>query len=129
LTTTQFKSRKIDSLFGQTRTKPSSTSSQLKGNNHGWYWTQQTLRSPHSLSSDEKKKLRDCIYALNDSMTRAAAERDLQKEAINEIFDELGIDKKIVRRMAQDILHRNYNTMVEEQQNFQNFYDNVIKDS
>ena len=85
--------------------------------------------SPHSLSSEDKKKLLECIYALNDSMTRAAAERDLQKEAINEIFDELGIDKKIVRRMAKTYFMSNYNTMVEEQQNFQNFYDNVIKEN
>ena len=85
--------------------------------------------SPNSLSNEDKKKLKNVIYALNDSMTRVAAERDLQKEAINEIFDELGIDKKIVRKMAKAYFLANYNNMVEEEKNFQDFYDSIIKES
>jgi DNA-directed RNA polymerase subunit N (RpoN/RPB10) len=85
--------------------------------------------SPNSLSNEDKKKLKNVIYALNDSMTRAAAERDLQKEAINEIFDELGIDKKIVRKMAKAYFMANYNNMVEEEKNFQDFYDSIIKEN
>jgi DNA-directed RNA polymerase subunit N (RpoN/RPB10) len=85
--------------------------------------------SPNSLSNEDKKKLKNVIYALNDSMTRMAAERDLQKEAINEIFDELGIDKKIVRKMAKAYFLANYNNMVEEEKNFQDFYDSIIKES
>ena len=85
--------------------------------------------SPNSLSNEDKKKLKNVIYALNDSMTRPAAERDLQKEAINEIFDELGIDKKIVRKMAKAYFMANYNNMVEEEKNFQDFYDSIIKEN
>jgi len=85
--------------------------------------------SPNSLSNEDKKKLKNVIYALNDSMTRVSAERDLQKEAINEIFDELGIDKKIVRKMAKAYFMANYNNMVEEEKNFQDFYDSIIKES
>jgi hypothetical protein len=62
-------------------------------------------------------------------MTRAAAEKDLQKEAINEIFDQLGIDKKIVRKMASAYFKANYNAVVEEEQNFQDFYNMVIKEN
>jgi DNA-directed RNA polymerase subunit N (RpoN/RPB10) len=85
--------------------------------------------SPNSLSNEDKKKLKNVIYALNDSMTRVAAERDLQKEAINEIFDELGIDKKIVRKMAKAYFMANYNSVVEEEKNFQDFYDAIIKEN
>lgn len=85
--------------------------------------------SPNSLSSEEKKKLKNAIYAINDSMTRVAGERDLQKEAINEIFDELGVDKKLVRKMAKAYFQANYNSMVEEEKNFQDFYDSIIRDS
>jgi len=84
--------------------------------------------SPNSLSNEDKKKLKNVIYALNDSMTRVAAERDLQKEAISEIFDELGIDKKIVRKMAKAYFMANYNSVVEEEKNFQDFYDAIIKE-
>jgi DNA-directed RNA polymerase subunit N (RpoN/RPB10) len=85
--------------------------------------------SPNSLSNEEKKKLKNAIYAINDSMTRVAAERDLQKEAIAEIFDELGVDKKLVRKMAKAYYMANYNTIVEEEKNFQDFYDSIIKES
>jgi len=85
--------------------------------------------SPNSLSNDEKKKLKNAIFAINDSMTRVAGERDLQKEAIAEIFDELGVDKKLVRKMAKAYYMANYNTIVEEEKNFQDFYDSIIKES
>lgn len=85
--------------------------------------------SPNSLSSEEKKKLKNAIYAINDSLTRVAGERDLQKEAITEICDELGVDKKLVRKMAKAYFMANYNSMVEEEKNFQDFYDSIIKES
>ncbi|CAB4170634.1 hypothetical protein UFOVP908_105 [uncultured Caudovirales phage] len=85
--------------------------------------------SPNSLSNEEKKKLKNVIYAINDSLTRVASERDLQKEAITEICDELGVDKKLVRKMAKAYFMANYNTIVEEEKNFQDFYDSIIKES
>lgn len=85
--------------------------------------------SPNSLSNEEKKKLKNAIYAINDSMTRVAGERELQKEAIAEVFDELGVDKKLVRKMAKAYFLSNYNSMVEEEKNFQDFYDSIIKES
>ena len=85
--------------------------------------------SPNSLSNEEKKKLKNAIYAINDSMTRVAGERELQKEAITEICDELGVDKKLVRKMAKVYFMANYNSVVEEEKNFQDFYDNIIKES
>ena len=47
-----------------------------------------------SLSLDDRKILRKAIIELNDSMTRASAERDLQKEIIEESNVKLGVDKK-----------------------------------
>jgi len=85
--------------------------------------------SINALSNDDKKKVKNVIYALNDSLTRVAAERELQKQAIEEIFDELGIDKKIIRRMAKVYYKANYNTELEEHNSFQEFYDGIIKDT
>jgi hypothetical protein len=84
--------------------------------------------SPYSLSNEDKKKLKNVIYALNDSMTRVAAERDLQKEALHEIFAELNVEKKMVRKMAKAYFLANYNTVVEEEKTFQDFYDMIIKE-
>lgn len=83
----------------------------------------------NALSIEDRKKLRKTIEALNDSMTRVAAERELQKEAINNIFDELGVDKKVVRRMAKAHFKANFNEEVEENSNFEDFYKTIMKES
>ena len=68
---------------------------------------------------------------LNDSMTRMSAERDLQKEAVNNINDALGVDKKLIKRMAKVYYKANYNEEVEENNTFEEFYDTIVsgKDS
>ena len=60
-------------------------------------------------------------------MTRAAAERDYQKETIGNISDKTGVDKKIVRRMAKVYFKANYSQEQEENRNFEEFYDGVMK--
>lgn len=87
--------------------------------------------SINSLSAEDKKKIKGVIMELNDSMTRMAAERDLQKEAINNINDALGVDKKLIKRMAKAYYKANYNEEVEENNTFEEFYDTIVsgKDS
>ncbi len=82
--------------------------------------------SINSLSDQDKKKVKNAIMELNDSMTRASAERELQKETIANISEELGLDKKLLRRMAKAYYKANFNEEVEENNNFQEFYDNII---
>ena len=81
----------------------------------------------NSLSTEDKTKLRGAINELNDSMTRTAAERDLQKETINKVFEDLGVDKKVVRRMAKAYYKANFNEEIEENKNFEEMYDVVMK--
>ena len=54
-----------------------------------------------NLTTQNKDKLRKAIIEIADSLTRIAAERDLQKEIIKKTSEELTIDKKIIRRMAK----------------------------
>ena len=82
--------------------------------------------SIQGLTSEDKKVLRKAIMELNDSMTRAAAERDLQKETVNDINGKLGVDKKIVRRMAKAYFKANFKDEVQENNDFEEFYDEVI---
>lgn len=85
--------------------------------------------SVESLSDADRKRLRKAIQEMNDSMTRVAAERELQKETINEVFDELGVDKKLVRRMSKVYYKANFGEEVEENDNFETFYTKVIKET
>lgn len=87
----------------------------------------QNYVSINSLSDSQKKELKEAIQQLNDSMTRVAAERDYQKESINGISDKTGVDKKIIRRMAKVYFKANYSQEQEENRNFEEFYDGVMK--
>ena len=83
--------------------------------------------SVESLSPEDRKVLRKAIMELNDSMTRTGAERDLQKEIILETNSKLGVDKKIIRRMAKAYFKANFNDEVEENNTFETFYEEVMR--
>ena len=82
--------------------------------------------SVSALSNADKQKLRAAISEINDSMVRAAAERDLQKEIINKMNEELGVEKKVIRRMAKVYYKSNFSQEVEENNSFEELYTNVL---
>lgn len=83
--------------------------------------------SLNSLSAEDRKKIKGTIMELNDSMTRIAAERDLQKEAVNNLYDNLGVDKKLIKRMAKAYYKANFNEEIEENNTFEDFYSFIVK--
>lgn len=83
--------------------------------------------SINSLTESQKTELKNAIREMNDSMTRAAAERDFQKETLTNISDKTGVDKKILRRMAKVYFRSNYAEEQEENRQFEEFYDGVMK--
>lgn len=83
--------------------------------------------SVNSLTDTQKTELKNAIRELNDSMTRVASERDFQKEAINNVADKTGVDKKIIRRMAKVYFKSNYAEEQEDNRQFEDFYDAVMK--
>ena len=87
---------------------------------------QKNFVSVNSLSENDRKKLKGAIQELNDSMTRAAAERELQKETIINICEELSLEKKLDRKMGKTYFKANFNTEVEEQKTFEEFYEIII---
>ena len=88
---------------------------------------QQPFVSINALTDQQKKELKDAIRQMNDSMTRIAAERDFQKEALKEISDKTGVNKKIIRRMAKVYFKSNYAEEQEENRQFEEFYDGVMQ--
>lgn len=87
---------------------------------------QKNFVSVNSLSQIDKDKLKGTIKELNDSMTRVAAEKEFQKEAITKICDELGLDKKLIRRMAKVYFRANFNDEMEENKTFEDFYTIIL---
>lgn len=87
---------------------------------------QKNYVSVNSLSQTDKDKLKGVIKELNDSMTRVAAEKEFQKEAITKVCEELGLDKKLIRRMAKTYFKANFNDEVEENNTFEDFYTTIM---
>ena len=81
------------------------------------------------LSPDDKKKLRKAILELNDCLTRISAERDLQKEIITKINDDLNVDKKLVRKMAQSYFKSSFDKETEENDKFETAFTLVLKET
>ena len=83
--------------------------------------------SVEGLSAEDKNKLKLAVQDMNDSLTRVAAERDHQKNVISDIFEEIGIDKKLFRRMSKVYFKANFSEEVEENNTFEDFYSAIIK--
>ena len=83
--------------------------------------------SINSLTEPQKAELKNAIREMNDSMTRMASERDFQKDTLTAISDKTGVDKKIIRRMAKVYFKSNYAEEQEENRQFEEFYDGVMK--
>jgi hypothetical protein len=81
----------------------------------------------NSLTEADRKKVKKAVMELNDSMTRAASERELQKEIVGTLYDELGLDKKLLKRLARTYFKANYNETIEENNTFEEFYDQIVK--
>ena len=87
----------------------------------------QQQRSVQGLNDEERKQLRKAVIEMNDSMTRAAAERELQKETVDETCSKLGVDKKMFRRMARAYFKANFKDEVQENTDFEQFYTTVME--
>lgn len=81
-----------------------------------------------SLSSPEdKKKLKNAITEISNSMTRMEAERDLIKEIVKEQSDQFQIPKKILAKIAKTYHKQNLTQEVEDHEDFVELYEEVTK--
>lgn len=87
----------------------------------------QQQRSVQGLTDEDRKRLRKAVLEMNDSLTRIGAERELQKEIVNEMADQLGMDKKLFKRMARAYFKANFQSEVQENTDFEEFYTTVIE--
>jgi hypothetical protein len=71
----------------------------------------------------DRQKLLDAIKEMSNSMTRVDAEKDFQKEAIDKVNDELGLEKKHVRKLASIYHKQNFSTVQQEQEELQELYE------
>ena len=73
----------------------------------------------------DRKAIFDCIVEVSNSMTRIEAERDLIKNAINDICEEQNLNKKTFRRMAKVYHKQIFRQEIEEHQEFEMMYETI----
>lgn len=77
------------------------------------------------MTTEEKVMVKKSIQEMIDSMTRTAAERDLQKNIVARIKEETTVTPKVFRRMARVAFSANYMEEKQNNEEFENLYEEV----
>lgn len=78
-----------------------------------------------AMTPEDIRKVSDAIEVINDSMTRVAAERDLVKDTINKLHEEIGFPKRLLRRLAKTHYHRSFEMDTQENRDFESAYETI----
>jgi hypothetical protein len=83
--------------------------------------------SVNSLSPEDREKLKVAIGKVDDSLTRVTAERELIKGTIDDLADQIGLDKKLIRKMAKTYHKASFSMDKEEFETFEEMYSTIFK--
>lgn len=83
--------------------------------------------SVNSLSPEDREKLKVAIGKVDDSLTRVTAERELIKGTIDDLADQIGLDKKLIRKMAKTYHKSSFTMDKEEFETFEEMYSTIFK--
>ena len=78
-----------------------------------------------NLTPADKLKLEGALKDMSASMTRVEAERDLQKNVIGDICEELDLNKKVFRKLAKTYHKQNFDQEVATHEEFEQLYETV----
>lgn len=78
-----------------------------------------------SLSDEDVKNVVSAIKTINDSMMRIDSERDLIKETVNKLHEELQFPKRLLRRLAKTHYLNSFEADVEEDRQFEETYERI----
>jgi ABC-type microcin C transport system permease subunit YejB len=80
----------------------------------------------NNMNSEGKKKIQDAIKQAAFCMNTIDGEREAINEIIARIHDEVGVDKKIFRKMVKAYHKNNFTEEVEEAEQFEQTYQSVM---
>lgn len=80
-----------------------------------------------NLTPNDKLKLEGALKDMSTSFARQAAERDLQKNVIGDICEELNLNKKIFRKLAKTYHKQNFDDEVATHEEFEQLYEEVTR--
>lgn len=79
-------------------------------------------------SPEDKKRIKNAIREISDSMTRMDAEKDLIKDIVQVTHENHGIDKKYLRRLANIYHKANISEVRNEHEELDTLYAELFKD-
>ena len=74
----------------------------------------------------DRKKIKDALQEISDSMTRIEAERDLIKDIVKDVSDNFQLPKKYVNKMARIFHKQNYQITQQEQDELESLYITIV---
>jgi hypothetical protein len=81
----------------------------------------QTISSPA-----DRKKIKDALQEISDSMTRVAAERDLIKDIVKDVSDNFQLPKKYINKMARIYHKQNFQVTQQETEELESLYITIV---
>jgi len=77
-------------------------------------------------SNEDKVKVKNAIKEISNSMTRIESERDLIKNIISDLAEDVEVDKRQIRKMARVYHKQNYTEEQDSFAQFQELYENIV---
>jgi len=78
-------------------------------------------------SSEDRKKIKQALQEISDSLSRMEAERDLIKDILQTVEDNYKIKKKYTRKLAKVYHKQNFTQVQQDQQDLEILYESVAK--
>lgn len=74
----------------------------------------------------DRKKIKDALQEISDSMTRMEAERDLIKDIVNDVNDNFKLPKKYITKMAKIYHKQNFAKEQQETDELESLYLTIV---
>lgn len=74
----------------------------------------------------DRKKIKDALQEISDSMTRIDAERDLIKDIVNDVNDNFKLPKKYINKMAKIYHKQNFAKEQQETDELESLYLTIV---
>lgn len=82
-----------------------------------------------TFTNEELKILKNGMRELSDVFTMQESQREVVRDILNSLHEELKIPKKIIRKMAKTYHKSNYSEVLAEQEEFELLYSGIIEES
>lgn len=77
-------------------------------------------------SPEDRKKIREMLQEVSNSMTRIAGEKDYIREALKEFSKQYEIPKRTLNKMAKIYHKQSYNLEQQEFEEFETLYETIL---